>query len=170
MPITLVIEDGSGVTGANTYGDVAGARSYATDRGIVLNADDEIVKSQLIKAMDYLEGLDYLGKEVSYFQALSWPRSGLQFDPDTPFPSNEIPPNLIKAEYQLVVEQTNGVDIEPTLNTSGGAGYVLEERVDVIDTKYSERIGTTGEPIMPKVDALLRGIILPTPALRTVRV
>lgn len=169
MP-TLVVEDGSGVSGANTYGIVADARTYAANRGVTLSTDDNVVGIQLINAMDYLESLKYLGRMVSYTQSLQWPRQGLYYDPDTPVPSNVIPPNLINAQYQLCIEQFNGIELQPDLNTVPGQGYILEEKVDVLDTKYSEKIGTTGEPIMPKVDALLRGLVLPTPALRTVRV
>lgn len=167
----LIVEDGSGVTNANSYGDLIGARAYAADRGVVLSTDDDVVTSQMINAMDYLESKDYLGAPISFTQPLSWPRKQLQYDPDTPVPEDVIPPQLVDAQYQLVIEQFNGIKIQPsTSGASGTAGAIIEKRVDVLMTRYSDRIGTTSQPMMPKVDALLRGLILSTPALRTVRV
>lgn len=167
--MALVVEDGTGVANANTYVDATDARAYALARGVVLSAVDAAVEVQLTLAMDYLEDLDYIGAQVSNTQALSWPRKNILIDPDTPFPSNEIPSNLIAAECQLVVEQASGINLQPSYNLTGGAGAILEERVDVLDTKYSEKIGTTAEPVMPKVIALLRHLVLPVPYLKTLR-
>ncbi len=167
----LIIEDGSGVPNANSYGDLAGARAYALARGIALSITDSVVESQMILAMDYLESFDYRGAPISFTQPLSWPRKELQFDSDDPVPLNYIPPSLVEAQYQLVIEQFNGINLQPTFNNnSGGAGAVVEEKTDVLSTRYSERIGTTSQPVMPKVDALLRGLKIFTPFLRTVRV
>src|ERR1035437_561171 len=123
--MALTIEDGSGVADANSYVDAADARTYAAARGVVLSVTDSVVETQLILAMDYLEALDYIGAQVNNTQVLSWPRKNIIIDPDTPFPTNEIPPNLIAAECQLVVEQFNGINLQPTFNTSGGAGAIL---------------------------------------------
>lgn len=166
--MALLVEDGTGVPNANTYGTIAGARSYASDRGITLSADDDVVSSQLILAMDYLEGQDYVGRPVSFTQALSWPRTQVQFDPDNPFPDDEIPPQLINAEYQLVIEQFNGINLEPTVDNS--EGFVIEDKVDVLLTKFSEKVGTTSQPMLTKVDSLLRALTQPIPTLRSVRV
>lgn len=166
--MALIVETGAGVANANSYGTVAGARSYATDRGVVLSADDNIVISQLINATDYLESLNYVGVPVLNTQSLSWPRNQVQYDPDTPFPNNQIPVDLVAAQYELVIAQAAGFVIQPTTSYANG-GYVLEESVDVIRTKYSEKIGTTSAPLMPKVRALLRNITIATPALQVIR-
>jgi hypothetical protein len=170
--MALIIEDGSGVLNANSYGTVVGARAYAVARAVVLSGTDSDVEAQLIKATDYLESLEYLGNVVLFTQSLQWPRQNLYYTyPDNPIASNVIPSSLINAQYQLVVEQQNGIDIEPTVKgKTSGSGAIVEKRVDVLMTRYSERIGTTSLPIMPKVDALLRGLILNTPTLRTVRI
>lgn len=172
MPPTLIVEDGSGVSNANCYVAVAGARSYAADRGVTLDASDDVVGAQIIMATDYLESLDYIGVATSITQSLSWPRQRIMINDDTPFPSNQIPTNLIKAQCQLVVEQANGIVLQPTSNVkdSGASGFIIEERVDIIDTKYSDKIGTTSAPVMPKVLALLRDLLVPIPVLRSVRV
>lgn len=65
---TLVIEDGSIVTGANSYISVEEARTYASCRGVSLSEDDSVVEVQLIKANDYLQSLrcSYKGCKTNY--------------------------------------------------------------------------------------------------------
>lgn len=167
--MALIIEDGSGVTSANSYGTIAGARSYAADRGITLLTDD-VVSAQLVLACDYLQNFDYVGDTIEDLQSLSWPRKNVRFASGDAFPDDTIPANLILAQYQLVIEQFNGVVLQPSIDYPGQGGFVTEEKVDVLMTKFSERIGTSTEPLLPKVDALLRGLIQPIPTLRTVRV
>jgi hypothetical protein len=165
--MALIVEDGTGVAGANSYGDVADARSYASDRGIALGTY-VVVSQQLILATDYLESLSYVGVPVLNTQSLSWPRNQVQYDPDTPFPNNAIPIALVFAQFELVIAQAAGLVLQPSVSYASG-GFVIEEKVDVISTRYSEHIGTTSQPILPKVRALLRTITIPTPALTVTR-
>lgn len=166
--MALVVEDGSGVAGANSYATLAQAHAYAADRGVTLG-DDAAITAQLINATDYLESFDYIGSPVSFTQSLSWPRINVIFDPDNPFPSNEIPPQLVAANCQLVIEQANGIVIQPSVDHASG-GFITQEKVDVLEVRYSERIGTTSQPLMPKVATLLRTLIVTQLALRTVRI
>lgn len=173
----LVIETGAGIAGANCYGvtdgptTIAACRQYALDRGIALSAVDATISVQMILATDYLESFSeqFVGRPTLYTQALSWPRSLVQFDPDSPYPSNQIPFQLLNGLYQAVIEQFNGIVLQPSVDQSQG-GYVLEEKVDVILTKYSEKLGTTSAPLLPKVVALISSLLNPGVALRTVRI
>lgn len=166
--MAFIVETGAGVANANSYGNVEAATSYAADRGIALSDDDAVVQKLLILATDYLESFEYIGVLVSPTQALKWPRKCVEIN-DAAFPNNALPTQLVAACYQLVLEQTNGIDIQPTVDRSEG-GFIIEEKVDVLMTRFSEKIGTTSEPSMPKVDALLRNLIVGIPALRTVRI
>jgi len=168
--MALIIEDGSGVAGANSYEGLAGVRAYAADRGITL-LDDPTVTAQLIIACDYLESFSdqYVGRPTSFTQSLSWPRSSVQFDPDNPFPDNEIPIALIQAQDEAVIAQFQGVVLQPNVDYSSG-GFIIEEKVDVLLTKFSERIGTTSQPQLAKVMSRLKGLLNPAVSLRTVRV
>lgn len=169
--MALTVEDGSGVPNANSYGTIAGARAYAVDRGIALSATDSVVSSQLIIGTDFLESFAdrYVGRPTSFTQSLSWPRKCVNFDPDNLFPSNQIPVSLVQALYQAVIEQSNGIDLQPTVDHTQG-GFIIQEKVDVLETRYSERIGTTSDPLLPKVMALLSGLLNPKIAMTTVRV
>ena len=53
--MTLIVETGSIVSGANTYVDLADVRAFASARGITVSTDDTTLEQQIIKAMDYVE-------------------------------------------------------------------------------------------------------------------
>lgn len=168
--MALVTEDGTGIPNANSYGTIAGARSYALDRGFDLSAfDDAKVSSWLIVGTDFLESFQYVGSPVEFDQSLSWPRMNVQFAPGFPFPNDQLPVQLVSALYQCVVEQSNGIDLQPTTDNSTG-GFVIEEKVDVLMEKFSEKIGTTSAPLLPRVMALLRGLLIAIPPLKVIRV
>src|ERR1044072_1066406 len=99
MAITIIVEDGTGVTDANAYVDVAAARAYAEQRGVTLPADDDVIAAWLIQATDYLESFacKYQGRKTDCAQSLQWPRKCVVIC-CAPFPDNEIPKQLKSAQ------------------------------------------------------------------------
>ena len=171
MAIVLIVEDGSGVAGANTYATANQAINYAASRGITLVDNDELA-SQLIVAADYIgsKELQYQGdRSFPIAQSLSWPRIGaiiytLEISPTS------IPTNIVQAQCQLVIEQVNGENLFVNTNNSV---FVTEETVDVITTKFQRVSSETGSnaPVFGKVDALLAPLLKSTIyGFRTVRV
>jgi hypothetical protein len=162
----LIVEDGSGVVGANSYITLAFARNYAATRGVTLSNDDTALSVLLVKATDYLETkrFQYLGYLVNPLQALAFPRNNLFFGYSS-IPSNVIPIGIQNAQAELVIEQTNGVDLQPTVI---GGPVIVRERIDVIETQYSERLQQS-QPFFPKVDALLRPYLRNSGALTVKR-
>lgn len=162
MASSLILEDGTGVTNANAYVSATAVRAYATLRGVALPAiaDPDPVEILIIKATDYLESLAYIMFSAVVTQALSWPRTRICHEPDpTKF---LMPTKIVNAQCQLVLEQfMNDIVLLPS--TPGGAAgqFVIREKVDVIETQYSERLGTLSTPTMPAVDALLRELVVP---------
>lgn len=170
MAVTLIIEDGSGVANANCYGittgvastTLAAARQWATNRGIDLSLlTDDQLSVFLINGTDYLESLQYyyVGRPTSSTQSLSWPRKYIRLDPNTLFPTNEIPQSLLNALYQLCIEQNNGINLLATDNSGAEGGFVIMDKTDVLETQYSERLSAgTIDPILSKVNSLLAPI------------
>jgi len=80
--VTLVIEDGSIVTGANSYVDDAEYVAYALARGKTIGSDATAREIELILAMDYIESFrdQFKGVKVQFDQPLQWPRSGVYID------------------------------------------------------------------------------------------
>lgn len=55
MPISIIVEDGTNVSNANSYNSIVELRSFALDRGVTLSSVDDEVATMAIKATDYLE-------------------------------------------------------------------------------------------------------------------
>lgn len=169
MASILILEDGTGKADANSYVSAEDARAYAALRGLTLPAVGSAVdpvESALVLASDYLESLRWIGVKATMTQALKWPRvftspvDGYAYACDFQLgdsidPSYLIVPAKLKvAQSQLVVEQlVNSIVLQPS--TVGGTQFITREKVDVIETSYSERYGTLSTPTMPKVDALI---------------
>ena len=159
--MSLVIENGSLVAGANSFVSVAEARAYAEARASTFPANDTPgnakVEAALIVATDYLEtfGADYKGRKVSPgVQALQWPRIGAVVD-GYEIPVDVIPQELKNAQCQLCVEIANGLDVMPT----GNGREVIRKKVDVLETEYAPGAGGAPQPILARVRALLSPLL-----------
>lgn len=170
----LIVEDGTGtIANANSYVARADLINYAAARGVTL-ADSEATDILAIAAMDYLETRDYNGDPtlgiVGVFQPLQFPRenvvlgeqsgtddiTGALFYSPIVLPNDVIPLNLKNAQCELALIKNSGVDLMPV--KSAGDGVIKREKVDVIETEYFEG-STFVEPLMPRVDALLKPLL-----------
>lgn len=177
MAVTLVVEDGSIVDGANTFVDVAGAREFAECRGLGLAADDGVLIQHLVRSMDYIESrrCDLQGCKADVNQALQFPRKGLVYegktiaDPDTGDPWF-MPKELVGIQTQLAIEINAGTPLYPVGPNSESnfqSGPITEETIGPLTVKYSDRhvsasgvSGTGGEPnIIPSVESLLEPLL-----------
>jgi len=109
--MAIIVEDGTGVPGANSYVSVAELESYAADRGIEIIGNPEVL---LIKAMDYIETISYCGHKASGIQPLQWPRYGVFVD-GYYLGATVIPLNLKQAQMQTALSIDAGVDPSATL-------------------------------------------------------
>jgi len=155
--MALIVEDGSGVPGANSYIDVSEARAYADARGLSLPSDDQAVERLLVSAMDYLEArrAEYKGTKANPANPLQWPRAGVEID-GVPFPSDAIPIELKWAQAQLAVEQAAGRDLMPT---STGKEVISERVEGAVERKYNPSGDPNAQPIFTKVEAFLKPLL-----------
>lgn len=169
--MVLIVEDGSGVAGANSYRSLAGIREFATKRGFTLTTDDDELTAEALKCMDYIESYrdQYSGDKLARLQSTQWPRRNATIDGFV-IPDNEIPVELGNALSQCIIETSiNGVELNPV--TDGG--HIIEETVGPITTRWASDRGapTGGRPIIPSVDDLLEPLFGSAGfGLRTVRV
>jgi hypothetical protein len=193
--MALIIEDGTGIAGANSYLDADAVRAYALARGIALPAipDGEgaidPILAPMVLAIDFLEGLDYIGIQATSTQGLQWPRyvrpfiSGwydpTYYDPaqyngnGVPIDSTLwlMPTKIVSCQAQLVIEQINN-DIDLFASAAGfnqGGGFVTRRKVDVIEVQYSDKV-IPGSPDLPAVMNLLKGLVTLGGGLVTIRV
>lgn len=153
--MTLIVEDGSNVTNANSFCDLTFIKQFANDRGITLGSD-AVIEDQSFKAMDYLEGKrkEYQGIKTYPDQFLQFPRMYVLID-DLAFPQNSIPIELKKAQSQLIIEQTNGVNILPTMSDAP----IKKETVGPISTEYAVSNGDINQPVLTAVDLFLQPLL-----------
>lgn len=105
--MTLIIEDGTIVPNSNSYINDTYLVSYASDRGITISQDE--AERCLIKAMDYLESLSFIGTKLTKEQSLQWPRQGVTIDGFL-VDYNEIPKELKKAQAETALAVSRGED------------------------------------------------------------
>ena len=102
--MALIVEDGSIVTGANTYVTDAEYVAYAAARGKTIASTAANREIQLIKAMDYIEShrAKFKGTKFSQDQALQWPRYGVYID-SYYLDSDAIPVELKSAQMEAAI-------------------------------------------------------------------
>jgi len=144
MVATIIVEDGSIVPNANSYVSAAELTTYASNRGITLTLPPETL---LIRAMDYIESLQYQGYRVSQDQPLQWPRYCVYVDKCL-IDSDVIPMQLKNALMQTAISIDEGNDPLATQTQT-----VKRERVDVIEVEYMD--GSSSAPIIKTVNAML---------------
>lgn len=129
---TIVVEDGSVVSGANSYCTTAELDTYASDRGYTLTGDNGDQSEILIKANDYLEGLDFIGIKSSRDQPLVWPRYDVYIEGWLQ-PSTAIPPELKTAQLAIALAIDAGNNPLAVIDRA-----VKREKVDVIEVEYQD--------------------------------
>lgn len=145
--MALIVEDGSIVSGANTYVIAVDYVAFALARGVtVVDADQE-----LTKAIDYLETLDYSGQKVSSIQPLQFPRSGIVID-GFAVSTTEIPQELIIAQMMTAIEVHAGNDPLATVERK-----VSSEQLDSMSITYADDSASTAK--LTSIDAYLRKLI-----------
>ena len=145
---TIVVEDGTVVAGANSYVTEAELTTYAADRGVTLAAATDVL---LIKAMDYIESLAFIGDKSSEGQALQWPRNSVYID-GYYVESTTIPAAL----------KTGQIATALAINSEDSPLATVEratkrEKVDVIEVEYMD--SAAAQPIVKTINAAMRKIL-----------
>lgn len=153
--ITLVVETGAVVLGANSYVAVNDAVTYCAARGVSLGSNSDAVIILLIKAADWLNSKEqaFQGKRVSVAQSLSWPRTdACLFDDD--ILDTVIPDRVKQAQCELVRAMAQNIDILP----NGSDGNIRRERITAqTEIEYFQGVSI---PSLPTVDRLLKPLYI----------
>lgn len=113
--MTLIVETGSGVAGAEAYASEAECSSYWTARPHSTLAADWTAASspqregalrEASAFQDAVFGLLYRGARAGYVQGLEWPRSDALDDQGFPLPAR--PPQLVAATCELAARALSG--------------------------------------------------------------
>ena len=172
--VILIIEDGTGVTNANSFATEAQLSAYAANRGTSIPVGTDLEKDAaailLIKAMDYIRTLSFKGTPTEFAQALPFPRDDMFVNPADwceEYPDDAIPPAVVEAQCAIALQIKLGINVTPTIV---GGSFVKREKVGPLETEYSEAVNSFQFPVMPIVNGLLEPFIRYSFGLRTVRV
>lgn len=164
----LIVEDGSGVAGANSYVSVADAQAWVAARGLTFTGADSVVEQRLLTAMDLVESYraQYQGSKTDSAQALQWPRTGVYVD-GAALAEDAIPKELVGALVQLAYD-SQSEDLQPNV----GQQLTAREKIDVIEVQYFSPAEKKSSPTFTKALAFLQPLFKTGGAfgLRTQRV
>jgi hypothetical protein len=145
--MTLIIENGTIVAGANSFATAAELATYAADYGLTVPDDSDELERLLRRAALQMAALSWKGSLVEYDQPLAWPRVGVtvgtsagmvygnrrrEFEESGDVPSNVIPAAIKMGQMALAAE-IHADDLVPA-ETKQGA--VVSETVGPISVTY----------------------------------
>lgn len=152
----LIIEDGSGVPGAQSYVTAAEAVAWVTARGLTLAGTEAEVEQRLLTAMDMVESYrsQFSGVKSSGGNQLQWPRMGVLLDGE-PLEDNTIPTEL-KSALICFAYESQTTELQPTVSSQTTA----KEKVDVIEVEYFNAQGRPAStPTFTKALAFLQPLL-----------
>ena len=145
---TIVVEDGTVVAGANSYVTEAELTTYAADRGVTLAAATDVL---LIKAMDYIESLAFIGDKHKESQPLQWPRDEVYIDRYY-IERETIPKELKNGVYTAALAIDAELDPLRIIERA-----TKREKVDVIEVEYMD--SAASQTIVRTISAALYKIL-----------
>lgn len=147
--MTIIVETGNIVANSNSYVSEIELTAYATARGITLVGDEEEL---LIKAMDYLESLSFIGLKSTRDQSLQWPRVDVVIDgyyQDV----NSIPHELKNGQMAVAIAIDEGNSPLSDLERK-----TVYERVGELEVEYSA--GSSNSTIVRTISAALGKLVI----------
>lgn len=144
--MAIIVEDGSIVTGANSYVSEAELTAFASARNITLSGD-YTTEQLLIIASDYIESLNYKGMKVRSDQPLQWPRVDVVID-SYYFDSDEIPSQLKNGQMQVALSIDAGNSPQQL-----SPRKTIREKVGDLEIEYAA--GSSSVAIDPKITSFL---------------
>ncbi|NHZ94556.1 DnaT-like ssDNA-binding protein [Massilia sp. CCM 8734] len=135
--MALIVEDGSGLAGAESYASVAAADARCSSLGVaswaaLAEAAKEIA---LRKATIFMAAYRtrWAGRRVYRHQALDWPRYDVMVDKFL-IASTIVPAEVVAACIDLSVRSGNGEDLMPDLDT--GSNVLKRTKVGPLEDEY----------------------------------
>lgn len=161
--MAFTVEDGAGLSSANSYVSVEDADAYFADRGNTewAAATQQSKEIALVKATDYIEtrfGSRFKGTKKYSTQALSFPRAG----------ESGVPQAVVKATCEYAVRALE-IELAPDIvgDPRGLQVASVRERVDVIETHTTYAPGSVREfQAYPMADNLLKPLLRPAGVVR----
>jgi len=134
--MALIIETGLNVPNADSYGTRAAYIAFALSWYGEVIPDTDAADPPMRRAAAYMNSLPWKGtRTYGRLQSLAWPRTGVTDCESHEIGANEIPSDLITAQFELArAESASPGVLNPSL--SKATATVVREKVDVIEIEY----------------------------------
>ena len=131
--MAITIEDGTNVTGADSFATVVECQAYADARGLTLPATTAAIENLLVRATDYLFTLegDFQGSRTNTTQVLPFPRDYIVLHGADI--SGTIPDILKQAQCRIAYDA-----IANDLQATGAGRVVKKEGVGPMVVEYAD--------------------------------
>ena len=150
--MSLIIEDGTIVAGADSYQSLATARADASSRGLNLDADDNIAEQQLRQSYYYLTNTyenQMQGDRVSVDQTGFMPRSGM-YAFGFSVSSDSIPDAFLKSQVSMASSINDGANVnQADTETQELASFNVD---GVYSETYQDK--SSSKSVLPKMPAV----------------
>ncbi len=160
MAVQFVLEDGSGVLGANAFCSLAFATQFHENKGTLAAwnalASDDVRKQAIIAATQYLtSSFQFIGRPWSYVAGyLSWPRWDA-FDRDGVFYEG-VPAEIQQATAWLALKHTT-TPLDAPIDTTRDLKSVAIS--GALDVEWNEGASAAGKPRYDYIDSLLSRLV-----------
>lgn len=148
--MSIIVEDGSGISNANSYVSLVDARGVLNLLGQDLNANDTTAEQEILNGMNYIESFRerYQGLKTNNNQSLQWPRLGVLID-NVPIDSDVIPQDLINGQVFAAYEFSQGNVLQPTVD---GRSRASAEVVNAVKVSYFDTGSIDGLSIYVRIN------------------
>lgn len=157
--MALITENGSIVTGADSYVTRADYITFAASMGVTV-ADSDATDVTLRKSARFIDSHEpnLKGVTVSRTQTMAFPRAGVSIDNWT-WSSDEIPRQVILAQMTIALDMEAGIDpYNPPVNPSRAT---VEERVEgAVSVRYDNGGATQKLSRTSTATALINSLLI----------
>lgn len=137
--MALVVEDGSGVAGANSFISLIDFLDFAEQHNFALPDDEDLSVGWLRRAAFAMQVMDWKGSLVDADQAMPWPRSGVYVDGEL-LSESAIPRGIVYGQAMLALEMYAE---DASAAEAGGGAAVGEESVKVGEIEQTRKFDLT---------------------------
>jgi hypothetical protein len=171
MSVSVVVEDGSGITGANAYLSVEDWKAYADQFGLdySVTADgtaytDDQIGSAIIRARSWLDttyrsrwpGAKANGRE----QSTAWPRKEADDVDGENIADDEVPSEVIVASAEAAWRELQAPgSLSPDLERGGAVQSIKAGSVEIV---YAD--GAPLSTVYSGIDGILNGLLVALPS------
>lgn len=131
--MTLIIEDGSIVPGAESYATAAELAAFAPKYGRTIPATESAQEALLRRAMLLMDSYPWIGVTQQSYQPVSWPRADVVYR-DYLIPNNTIPSQIKLGQMALACDLYEEDQNDPWI----GRGPMIRRKLADLEQEFAE--------------------------------